>query len=72
MRNKDIHELLIQEDNIVNCVFCNKQIQDPGKPKKYFCCGSMRLIKDGYLLCKNCGQAHDEYSASEYVDFLWE
>ena len=29
----------------------------------------MRLIKDGYLVCKNCGQVHDEYFAFEYVDF---
>ena len=29
----------------------------------------MRLIKDGYLVCKNCGQVHDEYFASEYIDF---
>ena len=28
--NKEIHELLIQEGQ-VNCIFCNKQIQDPGK-----------------------------------------
>ena len=30
MRNKEVHELLIQED-YVNCVFCDKQIQDPGR-----------------------------------------
>ena len=35
MCNKEVHELLIQEGH-VNCVFCNKQIQDPGKPKRYF------------------------------------
>ena len=64
---KEVHELLIQEDNIVNCVFCNKQIQDPGKPKRYFFCDSMRLIKDGFIVCKNYG--HDEYYAPEYVDF---
>ena len=29
MCNKEVHKLLIQED-YVNCVFCNKQIQDPG------------------------------------------
>ena len=33
MCNKEVQELLIQEGNIVNCVFCNEQIQDPGKPK---------------------------------------
>ena len=69
MCNKEVHELLFQEDNIVSCIFCNKQIQDPGKPKRYFCCSSMDIIKDGYLVCKNCGQVHDEYYASEYVDF---
>ena len=37
MCNKEVHELLIQED-YVNCVFCNKQIQDPSKPERYFCC----------------------------------
>ena len=53
MCNKEIHELLIQEGQ-VNCVFCNKHIQDPGKPK---------------LVCKNCGQVHDYLTADEYVDF---
>ena len=68
MCNKEVHELLIQED-YVNCVFCNKQIQDPGKPKRYFCCDSMKLIKDNLLVCKNCGQVHDYLTADEYVDF---
>ena len=69
MCTKEIHQKLIQEEDAVICTFCSKPIQDPGRPKRYFCCDSMRLIKDGYLVCKNCGQVHDEYSASEYVDF---
>ena len=68
MCNKEVHELLIQEGQ-VNCIFCNKQIQDPGKPKRYFCCDSMRLIKDNFLVCKNCGQVHDYLMADEYIDF---
>ena len=68
MCNKEIHELLIQEGQ-VNCVFCDKQIQDPGKPERYFCCDSMRLIKDNLLVCKNCGQVHDYLTADEYIDF---
>ena len=68
MCNKEVHELLIQ-DGQVNCIFCNRQIQDPGKPRRYFCCDSMRLIKDDLLLCKNCGQVHDYLTANEYVDF---
>ena len=68
MCNKEVHELLIQED-YVNCVFCNKQIQDPGKPKRYFCCDSMKLIKENLLVCKNCGQVHDYLTADEYIDF---
>ena len=43
MCNKEVHELLIQNDNAINCIFCNKQIQDPGKPKGYFCCDYIRL-----------------------------
>ena len=58
MCNKEVHELLIQESH-VNCIFCNKQIQDLGKPKRYFCCDSMRLIKDDFIVSKNCGQLHD-------------
>ena len=69
MCTKEVHELLIQEDNIVNCIFCSKKSQDPVRPERYFCCDSMKLIKDGYLVCKNCAQVHDEYFASEYVDF---
>ena len=68
MCNKEVHELLIQKGHF-NCVFCNKQIQDPGKSKRYFCCDSMRLIKDDFIVCKNCGQVHDEYFAPEYFDF---
>ena len=68
MCDKEVHELLIQESHI-NCIFCNKQIQDPDKPKRYFCCDSMRLIKDGFIVCKNCGQIHDYLTADEYVDF---
>ena len=29
----------------------------------------MRLIKDGFIVCKNCGQVHDYLTADEYVDF---
>ena len=68
MCNKEVHELLMNEGQ-VNCIFCNKQIQDAGKPRRYFCCDSMRLIKDGFIVCKNCGQVHDEYFAPEYFDF---
>ena len=28
----------------------------------------MKLVKDGYLVCKNCGQVHDYLRADEYVD----
>ena len=68
MCNNEVHELLIQEGQ-VNCVFCYEQIQDPGKPVRDFCCDSMRLIKDNFLVCKNCGQVHDYLSADEYIDF---
>ena len=62
MCNKEVHELLIQEVQ-VNCIFCNKQIQDPCKPRRYFCCDCMRLIKDDLLVCENCGQVHDYLTA---------
>ena len=71
MCNNEVHELLIQED-YVNCVFCNEQIQDPEpepEPERYFCCESMKLIKDNLLVCKNCGQVHDCLIADEYIDF---
>ena len=68
MCNEEVHELLIQEGQ-VNCIFCNKQIQDSGKPKQYFCCKNMKLIKDKLLVCKNCGQVHNYLTADEYVDF---
>ena len=68
MCNKEVHELLIQKGQ-VNCIFCNKQILDLGKPRQYFCCDFMRLIKDGFTVCKNCGQVHGQYFSSEYIDF---
>ena len=68
MCNKEVHELLIQEGQ-VNCIFCNEQIQDPGKRERDFCCDSLRLIKDNFLVFKNCGQVHDYLIADEYIDF---
>ena len=68
MCGKEVHELLIQE-SYVNCIFCNKQIQDPCKPNRYFCCKNMKLIKDNLLVCENCGQVHDYLTADEYIDF---
>ena len=44
-------------------------IADPGKPRRYFYCDSMRLIKDNLLVCENCGQVHDYLTADEYIDF---
>ena len=69
MCTEEIHQMLIQEEDAVICVFCSKQIQDPDKPKRYFCCKNMKLIKDKLLVCKNCGQVHDYLTADEYVDF---
>ena len=68
MCSEEIHQILIPEENAINCIFCCKQIQDPGKPKRYFCCSNMKLVKDGYLVCINCGQVHDYLTADEYVD----
>ena len=69
MCTEEIHQKLIQEDTPINCIFFNKQIQDPGKPQRYVCCKNMKLIKDGYLVCKNSGQVHDYLTADEYIDF---
>ena len=33
MCNKEVHELLMHEAQ-VNCIFCNKKIQDPVKPRR--------------------------------------
>ena len=56
MCTKEIHQKLIQEEDAVMCIFCCKQIQDPGRPKRCFCCSNMNIIKERYLVCKNCGQ----------------
>ena len=69
MCTEEIHQMLIQDEDAINCIFCCKQIQDPGKPKRYICCSNMKLVKDGYLVCINCGQVHDYLTADEYVDF---
>ena len=69
MCTEEIHQMLTQEEDAINCVFCCKQIQDPGKPKRYFCCSNMKLVKEGYVVCINCGQVHDYLTADEYVDF---
>ena len=29
----------------------------------------LRLIKEDFIVCKNCGQVHDQYFSSEYIDF---
>ena len=69
MCTEEIHQMLIQEEDAINRIFCCKQIQDPGKPKRYFCCSNMKLVKEGYLVFINCGQVHDYLTADEYVDF---
>ena len=56
MYTKEIYQLLIQEEDAINCIFCCKQIQDPGKPKRYFCCSNSKLVKEGYLVCFNYDQ----------------
>ena len=42
MCTEKIHPKLIQD--AVNCIFCCKQFQDPGKPKRYFCCSNMSRV----------------------------
>ena len=37
MCTEEIHQMLIAEEDAINCIFCCKQIQCPGKPKRYFC-----------------------------------
>ena len=69
MCTEEIRQILIQEEDAINCIICCKQIQDPGKPRRYFCCSNMKLVKEGYLACINCGQVHDYLTADEYVDF---
>ena len=69
MCTEEIHQKLIQDEDAINCIFCCKHIQDPGKPKRYFCCSNIKLVKDGHLVCINCGQVHDYLTADEYVDF---
>ena len=69
MCTEEIHQMLIQEENAINCIFCCKQIQDLGKPNRCFCCSNMKLVKDGYLMCINSGQVHDYLTVDEYVDF---
>ena len=46
MCTEKIHQMLIQEEDAINCIFCCKQIQDPSKPKRSFCCSNMNIIKD--------------------------
>ena len=62
MCTEEIHQILIQEEDASNC-------QDPGRHGRYFCYSNMKLVKDGYLVCINCGQVHDYLTADEYVDF---
>ena len=69
MCSEEIHQILIPEENAINCIFFCKQFQDPGKPGRYFCCRNMKLVKEGYLVCINCGQVHYYLTADEYVDF---
>ena len=69
MCTEEIHQMLIHEEDSVICIFCCKQIQDLGKPKRYFCCSNMKLVKDGCLVCINCGQVYDYLTANEYVYF---
>ena len=62
MCTEEIHQILIQEEDASNC-------QDPGRHGRYFCYSNMKLVKDGYLVCINCGQVHDYLTADKYMDF---
>ena len=57
MCTEEIHQMLVQNEDAINWIFCCKQISN------------MKLVKDGYLVCINCGQVHDYLTAGEYVDF---
>ena len=64
---KEIHLELIKDDHI-QCPFCFEHLVE-AKSIRMRCCKNMKLIKDKLLVCKNCGQVHDEYFSSEYIDF---
>ena len=49
--------------------FVINRFRIPVKPDRDFCCESMTLIKDNFLVRKNFGQVHDYLMADEYIDF---
>ena len=62
MCTKEIHQKLIQEEDAV--IFASFV------PSRYKIQVGLRgifaaILWDGYLVCKNYGQVHDEYFASE-------
>ena len=68
MECENIHEFLLKQENLVQCPFCDKQMEVI-KSVETKCCARSNITADGYLVCKNCGQVHHYLTAEEFVDF---
>ena len=68
MKCKNIHEYLLNEENLVQCPFCNEQLEEI-KSVETRCCGRTNITVDGFKqVCTNCGSVHGFKSANEFVD----
>ena len=52
MECENIHEFLLKQENLVQCPFCDKQMEVI-KSVETKCCARSNITADGYLVCKN-------------------
>ena len=72
MCDQDIHEVLYEDDGLLNCPFCNEIIDDIQPIRKCEkCCENMKVIKtiDDEKVCIKCGQMFPCDYVKPFIDF---
>ena len=65
----NIHEFLLNKENLVQCPFCDEQLTDV-KSVETRCCKKPNITVDSFKrVCNNCGSVHGFKLANEFVDF---
>ena len=69
MNREEAHMYLLNEENLVQCPFCDEQLEEI-KSAETKCCGRPNKTVDCFKqVCTNCGSVHGYKSAKEFVDF---
>ena len=67
--NIELHNSF-KESGETCCPFCDQQLNQSNLVTPGACCGNQDLIEVDYrILCRSCGQTHNETFAQEWVNF---